>query len=315
MLYTPGHTDNSYSFLMGDRVFTGDTLLIRGTGRTDFQNGEPARAIRVALRQAAEAAGGDAGLSRPRLQGRHRLHHRRGEALQSAPAGRNRSTSTSTLMGKPQPAQSEDDGRGRARQHARQGLRRRRSRAGLGGDGRRGEWRCSGDRTSRWSTCARRREREKHGVIPGSLHAPYPDLQENIGAGGMLHELAAQRASAWCSTAPSANARPWRCRRRRTRASPPPATSRAASTPGRRPAARRVDLAEGLRPARQDLRPDPDHLRSTRHGDLDPLRRAAEERHQEQRALRVRGLRSRRNLQNVAAFNGNMLAFLNRDAA
>ena len=39
VLYTPGHTDNSYSYLMGDRVFTGDTLLIRGTGRTDFQNG------------------------------------------------------------------------------------------------------------------------------------------------------------------------------------------------------------------------------------------------------------------------------------
>ncbi len=41
-LYTPGHTDDSYSFLMNDRVFTGDTLLIRGTGRTDFQNGDPA---------------------------------------------------------------------------------------------------------------------------------------------------------------------------------------------------------------------------------------------------------------------------------
>ncbi len=40
VLYTPGHTDDSYSFLMGDRVFTGDTLLIRGTGRTDFQNGD-----------------------------------------------------------------------------------------------------------------------------------------------------------------------------------------------------------------------------------------------------------------------------------
>jgi glyoxylase-like metal-dependent hydrolase (beta-lactamase superfamily II) len=40
-LYTPGHTDDSYSFVMGDRVFTGDTLLIRGTGRTDFQNGDP----------------------------------------------------------------------------------------------------------------------------------------------------------------------------------------------------------------------------------------------------------------------------------
>jgi glyoxylase-like metal-dependent hydrolase (beta-lactamase superfamily II)/rhodanese-related sulfurtransferase len=39
VMYTPGHTDDSYSFLMGDRVFTGDTLLIRGTGRTDFQNG------------------------------------------------------------------------------------------------------------------------------------------------------------------------------------------------------------------------------------------------------------------------------------
>lgn len=41
-LYTPGHTDDSYSFVMDDRVFTGDTLLIRGSGRTDFQNGDSA---------------------------------------------------------------------------------------------------------------------------------------------------------------------------------------------------------------------------------------------------------------------------------
>lgn len=41
-IYTPGHTDDSYSFLMDDRVFTGDTLLIRGSGRTDFQNGDSA---------------------------------------------------------------------------------------------------------------------------------------------------------------------------------------------------------------------------------------------------------------------------------
>lgn len=41
-IYTPGHTDDSYSFAMVDRVFTGDTLLIRGTGRTDFQNGDAA---------------------------------------------------------------------------------------------------------------------------------------------------------------------------------------------------------------------------------------------------------------------------------
>ncbi len=40
VIYTPGHTDDSYSFRLPDRVFTGDTLLIRGTGRTDFQNGD-----------------------------------------------------------------------------------------------------------------------------------------------------------------------------------------------------------------------------------------------------------------------------------
>lgn len=40
-IYTPGHTDDSYSFLVnGKALFTGDTLLIRGSGRTDFQNGD-----------------------------------------------------------------------------------------------------------------------------------------------------------------------------------------------------------------------------------------------------------------------------------
>jgi rhodanese-related sulfurtransferase len=34
-------------------------------------------------------------------------------------------------------------------------------------------------------------ERERHGIVPGSLHAPYVNLQDEIGAGGMLHELAA----------------------------------------------------------------------------------------------------------------------------
>lgn len=44
-LYTPGHTDDSFTFAVNDEeidyLFTGDTLLIRGTGRTDFQNGDP----------------------------------------------------------------------------------------------------------------------------------------------------------------------------------------------------------------------------------------------------------------------------------
>ena len=39
-LYTPGHTSDSFSFLMDNYLFSGDTLLINGTGRTDFQNGD-----------------------------------------------------------------------------------------------------------------------------------------------------------------------------------------------------------------------------------------------------------------------------------
>ena len=38
-IYTPGHTSDSYSYLMDNYLFSGDTLLINGTGRTDFQNG------------------------------------------------------------------------------------------------------------------------------------------------------------------------------------------------------------------------------------------------------------------------------------
>jgi sulfur dioxygenase len=39
-LHTPGHTDGHFAYLLGDRVFTGDALLIDGCGRTDFQNGD-----------------------------------------------------------------------------------------------------------------------------------------------------------------------------------------------------------------------------------------------------------------------------------
>ena len=38
-LHTPGHTSDSFSFIMNNHLFSGDTLLINGTGRTDFQNG------------------------------------------------------------------------------------------------------------------------------------------------------------------------------------------------------------------------------------------------------------------------------------
>lgn len=45
-LHTPGHTDNHFALYMGDRVFTGDALLIDGCGRTDFQNGDSAALYR-----------------------------------------------------------------------------------------------------------------------------------------------------------------------------------------------------------------------------------------------------------------------------
>ena len=48
-IYTPGHTSDSYSFLMDNHLFSGDTLLINGTGRTDFQNGNSKDAYNLSL--------------------------------------------------------------------------------------------------------------------------------------------------------------------------------------------------------------------------------------------------------------------------
>ena len=50
-LHTPGHTDGHFAYLAGDRVFTGDALLIDGCGRTDFQNGDAATLHRSVTRK------------------------------------------------------------------------------------------------------------------------------------------------------------------------------------------------------------------------------------------------------------------------
>ena len=63
VLYTPGHTDDSYSFRMADRVFTGDTLSDPRHRPHRLPERRSARAIRFDFQQAAEAARGDAGLS------------------------------------------------------------------------------------------------------------------------------------------------------------------------------------------------------------------------------------------------------------
>ena len=86
MRYTPGHTDDSYSFHFGDRVFTGDTLLIRGTGRTDFQNGD-SRAQYESLQRLMRLPEETLVFPAHDYKGDTVSHHRRGKTVQSAPSG------------------------------------------------------------------------------------------------------------------------------------------------------------------------------------------------------------------------------------
>ena len=186
-LYTPGHTDDSYSFVFGDRVFTGDTLLIRGTGRTDFQNGD-SRAQYESLQRlmrlpeetlvfpAHDYKGDTVSTIGEEKRFNPRLKVRDAEEYAALMAGLNL-------------AQSEDDGRRGSRQHSsgpapgggrapRLGLLRRR------GEG------MIGPPDVALIDLREKSERERTGAIPGSLHAPYADLQDNIDEGGLIHELA-----------------------------------------------------------------------------------------------------------------------------
>ena len=76
---TPGHTDDSVSLVLPDRVLTGDTLLIGGTGRTDLPTGDPRGAARQLVQRVAAPARRAAGLSRARLQRAQPLDAGRGE--------------------------------------------------------------------------------------------------------------------------------------------------------------------------------------------------------------------------------------------
>ena len=188
VLYTPGHTDDSYSFLMRDRVFTGDTLLIRGTGRTDFQNGD-ARAqydslFGKLLRLPDEtmvfpahdykgdtvSTIGEEKRYNPRLQVKSIDDY---VALMA-----NLKLPNPKMMDVAVPSNMKIG-------LAQQGIARR-------------GWALSplqaiplvGRPDVAFIDLREASERAKHGSIPGSLHAPYGDLQENISSGGILHELA-----------------------------------------------------------------------------------------------------------------------------
>jgi len=188
VLYTPGHTDDSYSFRLADRVFTGDTLLIRGTGRTDFQNGDPRAQYDSIFNKLMKLP--DDTLVYP-------AHDYKGETVSTIgeekffnPRLKVKSideyVDVMNNLNLPNPKMM--DVAVPANMHV--GLRQEEiARKG---------WALSAAEAI--ALCGRpsvamidlreQGEREKHGVIPGSLHTAYADLQENVRAGGMLHELA-----------------------------------------------------------------------------------------------------------------------------
>jgi sulfur dioxygenase len=189
VLYTPGHTDDSYSFLMNDRVFTGDTLLIRGTGRTDFQNGD-ARAQYDSLFNKL--------LKLPDETLVYPAHDYKGETTSTIaeekafnPRLQVKSIDQYVeLMGNlnlPNPKMMDVA----VPANMRVGL----AQEAIASRG----WALTapaaleliGRPEVALIDLREKTEREKQGVIPGSLHAPYTELAGNVRPGGMLHELAA----------------------------------------------------------------------------------------------------------------------------
>jgi glyoxylase-like metal-dependent hydrolase (beta-lactamase superfamily II)/rhodanese-related sulfurtransferase len=187
-LYTPGHTDDSYSFLMRDRVFTGDTLLIRGTGRTDFQNGDPRAQYDSIFNKLLRLP--DETMIFP-------AHDYKGETVstiaeEKAFNPRLQVTSVdqyAELMNNlklPNPKMMDVAVPANMRVGLAQDEIARLGWAVSAAEG----MALNGRPDVTLVDLRERNEREKHGVIPGSLHAPYPDLAANLRPGGMLHELA-----------------------------------------------------------------------------------------------------------------------------
>jgi len=189
VLYTPGHTDDSYSFLMRDRVFTGDTLLIRGTGRTDFQNGDARAQFDSIFNKLLRLP--DETMVFP-------AHDYKGETVSTIaeekafnPRLQVKSVDEYVeLMGKlnlPNPKMMDVAVPANMRVGLAQEDIAKRGWAMSASEARE----LIGRPDVTLIDLRERTEREKHGVIPGSLHAPYPDLAANVRPGGMLHELAA----------------------------------------------------------------------------------------------------------------------------
>jgi glyoxylase-like metal-dependent hydrolase (beta-lactamase superfamily II)/rhodanese-related sulfurtransferase len=189
VLYTPGHTDDSYSFLLADRVFTGDTLLIRGTGRTDFQNGDPRAQYDSIFNKLLKLP--DATMVFP-------AHDYKGDTVSTVGEERKfnpRLKVTSmdeyaALMNSlnlPNPKMMDVAVPANMRVGLHQDEVARRGWALSAADA----IALEGSSAIAIVDLREDSERERHGVIPGSLHAPYSSLPAHVGTGGMLHQLAA----------------------------------------------------------------------------------------------------------------------------
>ena len=188
VMYTPGHTDDSYSFLTHDRVFTGDTLLIRGTGRTDFQNGSARAQYESLFGKLLKLP--EETLVFPAHDYKGDMVSTIGEEKRHNPRLQVKSVDEYVdLMSKlnlPNPKMMDVA----VPANLRQGLAQ--------DDVARKGWALTaveaialiGVPSVTLVDLREQGERDKHGTIPGSLHAPYPDLADNIRRGGVLHELA-----------------------------------------------------------------------------------------------------------------------------
>jgi glyoxylase-like metal-dependent hydrolase (beta-lactamase superfamily II)/rhodanese-related sulfurtransferase len=189
VMYTPGHTDDSYSYLMGDRVFTGDTLLIRGTGRTDFQNGSSRAQYESIFNRLLKLP--DETMVFPAHDYKGDTVSTIGEERRYNPRLQVRSVDEyiELMANLKLPNPKMMDVAVPANMHvglhqeelARQGLALSALDA-IKSLGRPDILLVDLRETS---------ERAKHGTISGALHAPYPSINENLQPGGMLREVAA----------------------------------------------------------------------------------------------------------------------------
>jgi sulfur dioxygenase len=188
VMYTPGHTDDSYSFLMGDRVFTGDTLLIRGTGRTDFQNGSARAQYESIFNRLLKLP--DETLVFPAHDYKGDTVSTIGEERRYNPRLQVRSVDEYVeLMGNlklPNPKMM--DVAVPANMHV--GLHQDDlAKEGLSLSAREGI-ESLGRPDVLLVDLRENNERLKHGTLAGALHAPYPVIEENLKPGGMLREVA-----------------------------------------------------------------------------------------------------------------------------